>query len=308
MKKVIKAILIIFGSIFGLILIVLIGLNLLKFIIYNEYYDYANDVCMNPGLNDGFVPQGIAVSENEDLILTSGYMSNNKPSRIYITNSKNNARYVELYKDNEPFKGHVGGIALSGDDIYLSTGKKVYKMALNDVLTADNSVEVGEGIKVNNSASYIFADDNYIYVGEFHDGGKYQTNHKIETNDGTYYAICSMYDKNDLSTPVRIYSIRNNVQGFCITKNGTIVLSTSMGITSSKYYIYEENKIKQSGEYEGIPLYILDEYSNVITGPAMSEDLSYANDKVYCLTESACNKYIFGKFFFANEIYTLDIK
>lgn len=307
-KRLLKILLIILGSLFGLILLILIGFNLAKFAIYNEYYDYASDVCKNPGLNEGFVPQGIAVSDTEDLILTSGYMTDKSASRIYITNSKSESRYISLIKNGESFTGHVGGIALSGEDVYLSTGKRVYKLALNDVLNASKEIEVGNGFKVNNSASYIFADDFNIYVGEFHDGGKYQTNHEVDTNDGKYYAICSVYDKNDLSKPVKIYSIRNNVQGFCITKNGTVVLSTSMGITSSKYYIYESEKIKQSGEYDGIPLYILDDYSNIISGPAMSEDLSYANDKVYCLTESACDKYIFGKFFFAYEIYTLDIK
>ena len=307
MKKIIKILLIILGSIFGLLLFVLVGLNLAKFAIYNEFYDYANDVCKNPGLNEGFIPQGIAVSDKEDLILTSGYMNDKSASRIYITNTKNEARYIKLLKNNEAFTGHVGGIALSNEDVYLSNGKRVYKIALNDLLNANNSIEIGEGVKVNNNASFIFADDNYVYVGEFHDGGKYKTNHEIATSDGMNYAICTMYDKNDLSKPLRIYSITNNVQGFCVTKNGTIVLSTSMGITSSKYYIYESDKIKQTGEYEDVPLYILDDYSNIISGPAMSEDLSYANDKVYCLTESACDKYIYGKFFFAYEIYTLDI-
>lgn len=307
-KRLLKILIIILGSIFGLILLVLVGFNLAKFAIYNEYYDYVSDVCKNPGLNEGFVPQGIAVSETEDLIITSGYMTDKSASRIYITSTKNDSRYITLKKNGETFTGHVGGVALSGEDVYLSNGKRVYKLALNDVLNANDSIEIGDGVKVNNNASFIFADDNYIYVGEFHDGGKYITNHEIDTNDGKYYAICSMYDKNDLSKPLRIYSIRNNAQGFCVTKNGTIVLSTSMGLTSSKYYIYESDKIKQSGEYEGVPLYILDDYTNVISGPAMSEDLSYANDKVYCLTESACDKYIYGKFFFAYEIYTLDIK
>ena len=307
-KRLFKILLIVLGSIFGLVLLILIGFNIAKFAIYSEYYDYASDVCKNPGLNEGFVPQGIAVSETEDLILTSGYMNNKAESRIYITNTKNEARYISLKKNGKAFTGHVGGIALSNEDVYLSNGKRVYKIALNDLLNANNSIEVGEGVKVNNNASFIFADDNYVYVGEFHDGGKYKTNHEIDTNDGKYYAICTMYDKNDLSKPLRIYSIRNNVQGFCVTKNKSIVLSTSMGITSSKYYVYETDKIKQTGEYEGVPLYVLDDYSNVISGPAMSEDLSYANDKVYCLTESACDKYIYGKFFFAYEIYTLDIK
>ena len=39
----------------------------------------------------------------------------------------------------------------------------------------------------------------------------------------------------------------------------------------------------------------------------MSEDLDYYDGKVITLFESACDKYIFGKFFFANKIVSLDI-
>lgn len=307
MRKILKIILIILGSILSLIIIALLGLNILKFAIYSDYYDYSENVCKNPGLNDGYVPQGIAVSDEEDLIITSGYMTDKEASRIYITNSKNEARYVELYKNGKIFTGHVGGVALSGDTIYLSNSKKIYEINLEDILNSDK-VEIGDGVKVNNNASFVFADDNYIYTGEFHDGGKYVTDHEIKNDTDTYYAICTMYDKNDLSKPLRIYSIPNNVQGFCVSKDGTIVMSTSRGLSSSKYYIYNKDDIKKADyQYEGVDLYILNNPTSTISGPAMSEDLSYANDKVYCLTESACNKYIFGKFFFAFNIYAFDI-
>lgn len=39
----------------------------------------------------------------------------------------------------------------------------------------------------------------------------------------------------------------------------------------------------------------------------MSEDLDYTNGKVLTLTESASNKYIFGKLFFATHIDALEI-
>ena len=43
------------------------------------------------------------------------------------------------------------------------------------------------------------------------------------------------------------------------------------------------------------------------TGPAMSEGLDFYEGRVITLTESASNKYIFGKFFFANKIVGLEI-
>lgn len=40
----------------------------------------------------------------------------------------------------------------------------------------------------------------------------------------------------------------------------------------------------------------------------MAEGLDFTNGKVITLTESASDKYIFGKFFFANQIVALDIE
>lgn len=292
-------------SIMSVFLLVWGGLNISKYFIYRDYYTRKTDICINPGLNDNFVPQGIAVSDTEDLILTSGYMKDKTASRIYITNSKNEERYVELYQGDKISTKHFGGIALSGDIAYLATSSRIFPIALSDILNNDE-IDIGDGIEVPNSASFVYADNEYLYVGEFHDGGKYVTDHPIETRDGTYYAICTMYSLSDYTTPLRVYSLPNKVQGFAIDENGTIVLSTSYGLADSKYYIYRD--VEASGkEYLGAPLYILDSYSDVISGPAMSEDLSYKDGKFYCLSESASDKYIFGKFFFANSIYALDV-
>ena len=43
-----------------------------------------------------------------------------------------------------------------------------------------------------------------------------------------------------------------------------------------------------------------------VKGPAMGEDLDYYNGKIVTLTESASDKYIFGKLFGATKIVLLD--
>ena len=67
MKKVFKIIgksfCIFFISLISLIGLVWGGLNIGKFIIYSEYYSIESNLCRNPGLNDGFVCQGIAVAD-----------------------------------------------------------------------------------------------------------------------------------------------------------------------------------------------------------------------------------------------------
>ena len=72
---------------------------LLQVLIYGEYYKIKDNYCINPGLNHGAVPQGIAVDEDRDIVLTTAYMKDKSASRIYLTNSKNEQKIVSL---NEP--------------------------------------------------------------------------------------------------------------------------------------------------------------------------------------------------------------
>ena len=285
-------------------------LNIAKFGIYNEYYSLREVVCKNPGLNDGFVCQGIAVSESDEKILVSGYMKDDSPSRIYVTDLDSNSYYVSLTRNGEPFKGHAGGVAITNETVYLANGNKIYTFALDLVLNSSNAgvVEIGSGTKVNNEASFVYTDETYLYVGEFHDGGKYVTEHPYETNDGLYHAIVSRYDINDLSKPNKIYSIRDKVQGICFTPDGRVVLSTSYGLSNTVYYVYNESDAFDSGlTLDDAPVYYLNNCQRVVEGPAMGEDLDYYNGKIITLTESASNKYIFGKFFFANKIVALSL-
>ena len=69
LKIIGKSVAIFFVSLIGLFALVWGGLNVSKFIIYSEYYSKESDLCKNPGLNDGFVCQGIGVIDKEDKII-----------------------------------------------------------------------------------------------------------------------------------------------------------------------------------------------------------------------------------------------
>lgn len=309
LKKIAKYISVIVLSIIALFLLVIVGLNISKFAIYREYYKAESNLCKNPGLSDGFVCQGIAAVEDEGVILVSGYMMDKTPSRIYVTTLDSQSYYVELNRDGEIYKGHAGGISVSGDTVYIANGSKIYAFSLEDVLSAENgdSVNIGQGTKVNNKASFCFTDDEYIYVGSFYDPNTAPIEeHAFETEEGMHYGICSVYPTEDLSKPVRIYSIRDYVQGVCFTPDGKIILSTSHGPADSVYYTYRMEDAVDSGKMlDGAPVYYLDNLESSLKGPAMAEGLDYLNGEVITLTESASNKYIFGKLFFANDIVSL---
>lgn len=306
-----KSIMFIIIGIIGLFLLTLLGLNIAKYFVYSEYYSIKTNICKNPGLNDGFVCQGIAVSEENEVILVCGYMKDKSNSRIYVTDFESNSYYVELTREGEKYTGHAGGLAITGDTVYIANAKKIYSLSLKDVLAAKNGdvIDIGGGIKVNTNASFVYTDEEYLYVGEFHDGGKYVIEgHENETSEGTHHAICTKYALSDLETPVAVYTLRNNVQGVCFTPDGKVVLSTSYGLTDTIYYVYDLNKATDSGlVFDGAPVYYLDNLEKEIHGPAMGEDLDYYDGKIITLTESASNKYIFGKFFGATKIVALDI-
>ena len=312
MKKILRLILKIalsaLSGILALLVLTLLLLNIAKFAIYSDYYSIKNNVCINPGLSDGFICQGICAVDGTDQILVSGYMKDKTPSRIYVTDTDNDSYYVTLTKEGKSFTGHAGGVSMHGDTVYLANGSRLYTFPLDSLLNAKegDTVEIGEGVEVNNSASFCYADENYVYVGKFHDGGKYVSDHIYESAEGTHYAIVSRYTHDDLETPDKIYSIRNKVQGICFTPDGKVVISTSYGLKDSHYYVYHEADAYDSGEtLDGSPVYILDDCKADIKGPAMAEGLDYLDGEVITLTESASNKYIFGKFFFANKIVSL---
>lgn len=313
MKRILKLTLrIVLSTLAGILILVLFvrgTLNIAKFVIYSEYYSIEDNLCKNPGLSDGFVCQGICAVDGTDKILVSGYMNDKTSSRIYVTDPENNSYFVKLSRDGKDFTGHAGGISMNKDTVYLANGSRLYFFPLNSVLDAKegDTVEIGAGVEVNNSASFCYADENYVYVGEFHDGGKYVTEHPYETAEGTHYAIVSRYTHDDLEHPDKIYSIRDRVQGICFTPDGRAVFSTSYGIADSHYYVYNESDARDSGEVlDGAPVYYFEDCLRDIKGPAMAEGLDYLDGRIITLTESASDKYIFGKFFFANKIVSLE--
>lgn len=310
-KKIGKICLIVLGSIVGLAFVVIAVFNVLKFVIYDDYYAMEQSLCKNPGFSDGFVCQGVCASEENGLLLVTGYMQDHSASRIYMTTLDNKVRFISLSQGGEPFTGHCGGIATTGERVFVVCNNSIYTLSLADVIGAENGavLDVGEGLEVNNEAAYAYTDDEYLYVGEFHDGGKYNiVGHENETKEGTHYAICSQYDLDDLTKPVKVFSVRNKVQGICFMPDGKVVMSTSYGLASSAYYVYDLSTATDSGKtFDGAPLYYFDVLEREVSGPAMAEGMDYYDGKIITLTESASNKYIFGKFFNARYIVSLDL-
>ncbi len=315
MKKIFKVLFKTVLIVIVVLFVTILGLNGLKYVIYNDFYNISEKVGYNAGLGESYVPQGVAEFKNEDetWYLTSGYTSNDTPSRVYVISPKN-SYYVNIKVSDHDFTtGHLGGITVSKDKVYIANDGEVYICNLKDFLKSPDEekvVRIIESVSVLVHSSFIFSDiDNkYLYVGEFNNGNEYKTEHIENVNDGkdTYYAYVDVYDLNsfkDKSKPISRYSIRDKVQGFAIS-NDKIVLSTSFGLASSYFYVYDLPK-----EYAHDNVYYLDDslLVNTIKAPAMAEGLDYDGEKFITIFESAANKYFFGKLFNANKIIGLTI-
>ena len=303
----------IISFIFAIIITILSSLNIIKYPLYKDYYSNLTKLCKNPGLNEDYIPQGITFFDNK--IITVGYMKNQTNSRIYVIDSKTNEeKHFKLISNGKDFLGHTGGIQFLNGFLYLADeGTGIYKIPIISLnKNSLTTIDIGTPTKVNSNSSFIFGRDNYLYVGEFHRNTDYECTNIIEHNGKINYAIVEKYNVNDFTTPVEIYSIPDQIQGFCIKNDGTIILSSSWGISSSKFYFYEPKNVTKTRQFNNnSEMFFLDEPTKTIKAPAMSEDLDiiFENDNsetILTMFESASNKYFFGKFFFANYIAKLD--
>lgn len=308
-KKILKITGIVLGSILVTVGLVIGVTNSIKFAIYSSYYSIESRLCGNPGLNDGYIPQGITFLDGHDLVLTSGYFKDGRNSRMYVTDLNDNAYYVNLTTNGKDYTGHAGGVAYTNDKVYLVNANKVFVTPLEKILNAKNgdTVDMSEGISINNKGSFCFTNDTSLFVGEFNNGTSNKTNNPYSYNGEDHYAIISEYAIDDFTKPVRIYSIVDKVQG-CVFYNNKIILSTSWAINDSVYYIYDQhtNVFDIGTTFDNVPVYFIGGEAKEIRGPAFAQGLDVYDGKVISCSEAASNAYVVGKFFNAWDIVSLD--
>lgn len=321
MPKALKIPLIIIITFSMVIVGIIGGLSLLKFGIYSSFYQTKKNIFAVPGLNNGGVPQGICINEDNNTYYVSEYDKNHEqPSRIYTIKGDESRKY-SLYKDGKPFVGHVGGIATDNNYLYLADGGRIYIVNL-DLFSIDNveaKINLTSYKEVPVAASFVFTNGNELFVGEFHyDKVKaYTLTHDVTRGNTTHHALVAQYHLSDFDpnadTPIKPHtyiSITDKVQGFAYTDDNKFVLSTSWGVSSSHAYVYENPGVDGTYQDEGgetYPLIFLDNPIKDIVAPPMFEDLDYSEGRIITLTESACDKYIFGKPFGAYYAFSFKI-
>lgn len=338
------------GAIIALVLVILIGVHALTPVVFNGFYFNADAEYVTPGIFDGLVPQGYAYVEEEDgdvVYLQCGYMADGvSASRIYVTKQMSGsssyvpAGYVELYNaDGTPYTGHTGGITASDELVWLANDGDgddncVWVLSLNEIVAKamlnEEKIVLETSFKPESRSAFCFADENYLWVGEFHDPEKYPTKdtHKFEVSGGTNSALVCAYKldedseygiayqqvgETDVFTPELCLSVTDQVQGFTKTPDG-FALSSSYGVSPSHIRFYSDvtkdaPDAAVSVNGNDVPVYFLDAdaLTKDVQAAPMSEEIFVKDGKLYVLFESACQKYIFGILTHGIHIYSYNL-
>lgn len=317
MKKFRKIILRILLGLLCFIMVVTIGVYAWSKIHYHSFYTDAERSISIPGLWSGFIPQGFDYDEKTQTFLISGYMKDGESaSRIYVVPQEGDAHFVELKKENgDAYTGHCGGVAINGSFIYISGSKSICVFDTEDVLSGAEAKQIGS-IDTGERMSFCTYVNGYLLSGAFYRPGNYETPdyHHVTTPAGDENPALIWIYQADASAefgidnvPIAALSVRGLVQGIEVTDEGEVILSTSYGLASSALWLYEMDDRKGSVTVDGneIPLYYLDSENLVetVTAPPMTEEILWLDGRVYIMTESACTKYIFGKFIDGGHVF-----
>jgi len=300
----------------------------------SSYYKASEKAFVIPDLDDDFVPQGFHYDSENDVFIISGYMSDDDPSPIYLVDRESGRKIKEVdlkKKNGADFTGHSGGVAVYGEYLYVAGSKCIYVYSYTDLLNAgDDSSLTSLGTfstKVSDTdyggTSFVTVQGDYLYVGEFYDGGKYLTldSHKVTTPSGKVNnAIMLKYRLNSACTdtfgfegkPEAAYSIPDKVQG--VAFNGdNIYFSTSYGASFSHIYEHQFAGITTTDTIDmldcTLPLYHFDDLTLIkdYKIAPMSEEIVFVDNYLYTMCESASNKYIFGKLIGGKWCYKTDL-
>lgn len=283
-----------------------------------DYYRASEKSFRIPGLNNGFVPQGLSYDADADLFFVTGYQKDGTASPVYTVSPADGTvnRTPLLNADGTAFTGHAGGLSVHGDYVYVAGGEDncVYVFSRSGILSAPEegvpclgSVETalpdGDGIH----AAFTTVHDGKLYVGEFYREPNYPTpeSHKITTRVGdrntalalAYEFTVDADNRFGLApVPCAAYSLPGLVQGMCFDE-GTVYLSTSYGLAFSHIYAYDTSALASEGMIADVPLYAMDSASltDTLQLPPMSEEIEVLDGRLYTMCESASQKYLFGK-------------
>lgn len=312
------------------VLLLLLGVRGYFRLSVRNYYRHAEKTFVIPGLSDGMIVQGLAYEEEKGDFFVTGYRADGAASQVSLVHradGKEQKRLSLADQSGSAYLGHVGGITVANDFVYVADEAGLMVYSLSDFYAAaDGGTVTAVGFFPTKTAddslavAFVHNDGENIYVGEFFREQNYPTpdSHKYTTAAGDESPALLLSFRLDKDAPCGIaptvekaYSIPGLVQGMCIDDGGNICLSTPYAAAFSHLYVYgtpqTEGEVTVLGQT--LPRYVLDSscLKADIKAPPMAEEIVTVDGKLYTMCESATDKYIFGKFTSAKYCYAADL-
>lgn len=284
---------------------------------YDEFRNSGELSILIPGVDQDFVPQGLAYYPAKNLMLFTGYSSSipQTASTLIAVDMQTGTVVKEVFLkklDGSFYTGHAGGVCVTDENIFISGEKQLYRIPLDafDAMPPSSAQTFAETIPVPCEASYCQVSDGILWVGEFdfyRDGYKTDKSHHIQNKDGDMnkswilgYKIQPGTDVqiNPAGVPDYILSVTDRIQGvtFCSDR---IYLSQSYGAGNDSIIYQHQNVLTDAPDAQvevlgsKRPLWFLDSKSQkkAILSPSMTEGICTIGDSVYISFESAADTY-----------------
>ena len=269
-----------------------------------------------PGLSteDNMIPQGLALYPAKNLILISAYYntiesseenaeeinSKQTPSVIYALDASNGAfvAQFDLYSETgKAITNHVGGIAVSENNLYVATGRRVAYVSLSSL-----EVEPGtrKDLRISGrfdiqpyseaAVSYLNCSGGILWAGNFFDKSEGYNEPAYEGVNSRIlgYALSGKTASEEISNlmngetspvPKHIIDLPSEVERIqgITSKNGMLFLSKSFGRRATgSIYIVSLNKAKRGAK--------LSDFRSIDAIPAI-EGMDVRGRYIYTLSE-----------------------
>lgn len=288
---------------------------------FSEFFKIAKPVFFIPGLFEGFIPQGLCYSPENELIIISGYYPKKEfSSRLAVIDNTTGEliKSVGLVHTNgEAYFGHAGGLACSENTVFITSGGNAYYISLSVLKNAEDNTDIrfDGSFKLLTAGSFANCENDVLWIGDFVEDKKSEketAKHITALPSGeTLYAWCEGYKlikgmpdkgrKNEDGgfAPDCILSIPLQAQGMTRLIDGRFIFSTSYGRKkNSKIMIYEDVFLTEPYETKNIggfsvPLFcftantLITEYNAI----PMAEGIDRVGGKCFVVFESGANKY-----------------
>lgn len=312
------------AAVIAIIILLLVGVRAGERIAYASFYKRSKAEFSIPGTGSGYVGQGLDYLEEQNAFISCGYSAKKgQSSSVYLIDSAGKSYKTELKNaDGSNYTGHTGGIAHYKEYIYITGDDGCDVFALADVVEKKSETKKLGEVKTFIDPAYCNVYGGKFYTGSFYRPGNYETPdwQRMTTPAGDENkSVITVFEIDDTAKdsfyvkpdPVGVLSTPSLVQGMTFTGN-EIVLSTSYGLADSHLYFYDTSNISRSEialNGKNIPIGYIDSLclTRTVEAPPMSEEIVYKDGRIYIMTESASNKYIFGKFMSGLKLYSYEV-